>query len=153
MSYFKFKSINFKNFIENSKAKLENSLYGNENEFDKTEHFKTPLESRIIKNIETLTQNEKIIWSMDSELAFRGVVVENCTFCDYQIIICKNQIIDNEKLVYDTDYSPETYIISFIKGILTLDKIEYFVDPYSAENNVLAKLLCTINKKLIQQKN
>ena len=155
MSYFKFKSINFKNFIENSRAKLENSLYGYEDESDSRNCLaeQVSVENRILKNLDILTHDEKIIWSADSEVVFRGVVVENCALCDYKIIICKNQIGDSQKFLYNSDHSSESFVVSFIKGILTIEKIEYFIDPYDMEHNLLAQLIGTINKKLLQQKN
>jgi len=155
MPSYKFKCDNFKNFIRDSKNKIENSLYGIEcvdSKRLKLEELNSQ-ELRIIRNLEVLTQEDKIIWSKDSEDSYRGVVMENCTFSDYRILISKEVVDWDESSYYGCDYLTEVYRISFIKGLLTFEKIEYFSDAFNSSDDIINRLLEAINKKLVQQQN
>jgi len=153
MSYFKLNCTDFKNFIHNSKIKLENSLYGR-SDFEINSGLSgaefsgknLSVEEKIINNLEVLSNEDKIIWTKDSPQSYRGVVVENCTFSDYKILLYPGRTGSNGDL-------PCAYKIIFIKGILTYEKIEYFTSGLNNEEDLMERLLTAINRKLIQQRN
>lgn len=149
MSYFKLNCDNFKTFIFNSRIMIENSLYGVDSSKGNIKSFddESSVELRIINNLDTLTQEEKIIWSKESDSMYRGVVLENCTFSDYTIVLYREQI------EFNSDSNQEMYSISFMKDFLTYEKIEYFGEALNEKDNAINNLLETVDRKLLQQQN
>ena len=149
-----FKNGDLENFIQKSKTKIENSLNRMNSKTFKQEsgNLLPALIGRIIKNLDILTKQEKIIWSRDKKALLRGIVIEDCLFSDYKIIIEKwNMPNITEKRIAGIHFF-QKYKISFVKGILNAERIEYITN-FEENYNEISRLFSTIEAKLSQQKN
>ncbi len=143
MSYFEFESVDFKNFLELSRKELERGFLENcfsESSFFLSEGHKK-VELRIIKNIEKMTRENKIIWAKELEHQTRGVAVESRGLCNQEIVIY-NHLKDSGLKMGLADYT-----LSFAPNSII---IECFRQNESGEIN---NLINEINLKLIQQSN
>jgi len=160
-----FKNSDLENFIQKSKTKIENSLNRMNPKTFKQEsgNLLPALIGRIIKNLDILTKEEKIIWSRDKKALLRGIVIEDCLFSNYKIIIEKWDMphITGKKIAgFCRGNGNETslvnffqkYKISFVKGILNAERIEYITNLEENYNEITC-LFSTIEIKLSQQKN
>ena len=142
MADFKFSEGDFVSFIKDSLNKLEKNKYkrifGCSKSVLSTEY-------RIIDNIDNLTNDNKIVWSKESEDFYRGIVLENCAFSDYRIYL-------ERVYVPEADQYNDSYRVSFTKGVLVIEKIEYIagVIDYCEKINAL---MDTIEQKLLQESN
>lgn len=188
MDYFKNDNGELGNFIQNSRTKIENSLNRMDSKTfrQKSCNLLPDLVRKIVNNLDMLTKEEKIIWSKDKMSLLRGIVIEDCLFSGYKIIIEKwdmpninekkiagfNRVKENEathKQQYPSKQSGNTlfngklnlchsfsflqkYKISFVKGILNAERIEYITN-LEENYDELSCLFGTIEIKLSQQKN
>jgi|GEM_PF-3042713 len=154
MSYFKSNDNDLENFIQKSKIKIENSLNRMDSKTFKQEsvNFLPALVRKIVRNLDILTKEGKIIWSRDKKSVLRGIVIEDCLFSGYKIIIekwdmpniCAKKIAGFAFL--------QKYKISFVKGILNAERIEYITNLEESHNEI-TRLFGTIEVKFFQQRN
>lgn len=155
MDYYKLQCKNFGNFVKNSRIKLENNVYDDRLGIFRYEsqNLLPSFVRKIINNLDILTQEDKIIWSKSSDDSFRGIVTVSNAFSNYRIIIEK---WDFDKYfncdLFESGHNECNYKISFIKGILTADKIEY-ISNLKYNNNEMQNLFITIERKLLQERN
>jgi hypothetical protein len=174
-----FKNNDLENFIQKSKTKIENSLNRMNSKTFRQEsgNLLPALIGKIIKNLDILTKEEKIIWSRDKKALLRGIVIEDCLFSGYKIIIEKWDMPnfngkriagshcaavtelnkkDDPKQQAESKYSSfdffQKFKISFVKGILNAERIEYIMN-FEENYNEITRLFGTIEAKLSQQKN
>jgi len=149
-----FKNGDLENFIQKSKTKIENSLNRMNSKTFKQEsgNLLPALIGRIIKNLDILTKEEKIIWSRDKKALLRGIVIKDCLFSGYKIIIEKWDMPNlNGKRIAGFHFF-DKYKISFVKGILNAERIEYITN-FEENYSEISSLLSTIEIKLSRQKN
>lgn len=156
MSFFnRFYCTNFKNFIRNSKIKLENNLSGLDliNVFRSVNPSEISNNERILLNLDTMTQEEKIVWMKISANIFQGVLLENCTFANYKIIIERELFKHRDIYNFNITKPQERYTIRFIKGELEFEKLEYICELFSGKVDIMCRLMSCIEKRVIQQNN
>lgn len=156
MTFFsKFYCSNFKNFIRNSKTKLENSLLGLDliNIFNPVNPLEVSVEEKVIMNLNSLTQEDKIVWSRISSNLFKGVLIENCTFSNYRIMLERELFKHNDIYNFKMNKPHETYRICLMKGNISFEEFEYLSESFTGKVDVICKLMGSIEKKLIQQTN
>ncbi|OGI03681.1 MAG: hypothetical protein A2287_03520 [Candidatus Melainabacteria bacterium RIFOXYA12_FULL_32_12] len=157
MNYFRLENNKFKIFIKNSKAGKSQL---SESDFDIPEikelMLKNPVPSyirKIIRNLDSLTLEDKIIWSQDFEGFFRGLVIKDCRFSNFKIIIENDNSADFDDYGIDKLNNFESaYRISLIKDGLGSKKTEYIIN-LQADNDEITHLFEAIERKLIQQNN
>lgn len=166
MNYFKNNSNDLENFLKKSKNKIEKSInrMGVNSFKQETGNFLPSLVGKIVKSIDNLTKEEKILWSRDKNSLLRGIILEDCIFSDYRIIIEKWNMPNfnrhkiagnsniNEETFYNSDNKFQKFKISFVKGILSAEKVEYIID-FEENYNDIKNLFKTIETKFSQQKN
>jgi hypothetical protein len=166
MNYFKNNSNDLENFLKKSKNKIEKSInrMGVNSFKQETGNFLPSLVGKIIKRLDALTKEEKILWSREKNSLLRGIILEDCIFSDYRIIIEKWNMpnfsrkkiagnnYNNEEPFYNSNNNFQKFKISFVKGILNAEKVEYIIDFEENHNNI-KNLFKTIETKFSQQKN
>ncbi|MDD3013306.1 MAG: hypothetical protein PHC34_06340 [Candidatus Gastranaerophilales bacterium] len=154
MAYFKNNDGDLENFIQNSRTKIKNSLNRMNSKTFRQEsgNLLPALIGKIIKNLDILTKEDKIIWSRDKKALLRGIVIKDCLFSDYKIIIEKWDMPNINKKRIAGFHFFDKYKISFVKGILNAERIEYITN---LEENYkeISCLFNTIEIKISRQKN
>lgn len=157
MNDFRLEDNKFKIFIKNSKVGLENR------EFDvdfvmpdiKELILENPIPAyvkRLLINLDILTQEGKIIWTDDFAGFYRGVVIKECRFSNFKIVLeNENQDFENYGISNLNDYEPY-YRINLIKDTPSDKRVEYVIN-FREENEEIMNLFATIEKKLIQLSN
>ncbi|EKE02755.1 MAG: hypothetical protein ACD_20C00337G0026 [uncultured bacterium] len=158
MNHFKLENNNFKIFIKNSRAGLESQLF--EPDFDIPEikelMLKNPVPSyvkKLIRALDRLTVEDRIIWSADFEGFFRGVVVKDCRFSNFKIIVEHDSPMDFDDYNIDNlnDFD-SAYRISLIKDGVGIKKFEYIIN-LEIDNDEVMHLFDTIERKQTQLNN
>jgi hypothetical protein len=146
---------NFKNFLRNSKIGMENNIYGIDVLEQPHKPYDKPCstEQKIINNLDILTKEDKILWLKDLKGVFKGVIIENCTFSEYRILIKKDFLTPEEILKYKVGYLSEKYKIFLLKGVAAFEKIEYISNPDDQKVDFACSLINSIEKKILQQLN
>ena len=146
---------NFRNFLRNSKIRIENTIYGLDILDPLNKEYNKPdtTEEKIINNLDILTKEDKILWLKDLNGVFKGVILENCTFASYRILIKRDFLTPEEILKHKVGYLSEKYKIFLLKGILAFEKFEYITNADKRKPDLVDSLIDSIEKKVVQQSN
>lgn len=157
MDYYKEKNNYFEIFIKNSKNKSETHNNETDSGISKIIEFEyqDPMPSsikNIIKNLSILTRDNKIIWIKDYTGIFRGIIIKNCIFSNFKIILENfNAEFDDYGLNQLIDFEPICRI-SLVKDILNTPKVEYLINLNPVNDEVI-DFIGSIKNKLLQENN
>lgn len=146
---------NFKNFLRNSKISMENTIYGLDVLEPIHKQYERPCstEQKIINNLDILTKENKILWQKDLKGVFKGVIIENCTFSEYRILIKRDFLTPEEILKYKVGYLSEKYKIFLLKSFSAFEKYEYISHFNGQKVDPADSLINSIENKILQQSN